>query len=417
MKQADRRPVILWAGALICLCLGFWLPQGVAGAYEIGHTSYTFIDAERGNRGVPTEVFYPAVTAGEDVPPAAPPDGGFPVVCFGHGYQIGWDDYTYLREGLAGNGLVVALPRTGSELFPDHLEFGQDLAFASRALRAESLDPSSLFYGALSAAAAIGGHSMGGGASFLGTAGDSTVAALFNLAAAETDPSAIQAAFSITCDALVFSGSLDCVTPPAGHQVPMYESLASECKTYINITGASHCQFAEYNFLCGLGEIGCPSPTITRGQQHAVTMDLLVPWLHAVLYGDSTAWAEFRNLLETLTGITWVQDCGTSGVQGDHYRACDPAGTSIESRISPNPFTQRTEIRFSITDADWAWVEVFSVEGRRVRCLGGGHMEAGIHSLSWDGCDQEGRPMPAGVYFYRVTSGGSTSSGPVLLVR
>ena len=52
----------------------------------------------------------------------------------------------------------------------------------------------------------------------------------------------------------MFCGTNDCVTPPADHQIPMYDALAGGWRTRVTITGASHCQFNSYSFLCALGE-------------------------------------------------------------------------------------------------------------------------------------------------------------------
>lgn len=46
------------------------LPQ----AWVIGHRDFTFVDAARGNREIPTDVCHPAVVAGEGAPVA--PCGG-----------------------------------------------------------------------------------------------------------------------------------------------------------------------------------------------------------------------------------------------------------------------------------------------------------------------------------------------------
>jgi hypothetical protein len=385
-------------------------------AYEIGYTSVTYVDPDRGNRQVDTEIYYPADTPGQNVPVATPPIGGFPVVSFGHGYLISWDDYDFLWEGLVPGGCVVAFPQTGGELFPEHLEFGLDLAFVSRAVRAESSSPSSLFYGALSQAAAVGGHSMGGGASFLGAAADTSITALFNLAAAETNPSAVAAAGQVTVPALVFSGSLDCVTPPADHQVPMYDALSSDCRTRVTLLGGSHCQFAEDNFFCNLGEGGCPDPTISRTRQHTLTLTLLDPWLAAVLRDNPQSWGLFQSVLDTLSGVTYVQDCPLSTVGSeDRAQEAEPVRLAVES--APNPFSHETRVRFNTPHPGRVVVDIYSIHGRRLRRLADRDAVRGSHTIVWDGRDSRGRLLAPGVYLYRVTHERQTATGRLILVR
>ena len=108
------------------------------------------------------------------------------------------------------------------------------------------------------------GHSMGGGASFLAAQLNSNIKTLVNFAPAETNPSAITAAASITIPSLIFAGVNDCVTPQNTNQIPMYNGLGSSCKTLISIIGASHCQMSNSNSLCNFGELTCtPTATIT----------------------------------------------------------------------------------------------------------------------------------------------------------
>ncbi len=369
-QPQSRRP----ARGLAIACL--LLLTARAAAYEIGQTSVTYQDPERNNRSVSTRIFYPADVAGQGVPVASAPAGGFPVVSFGHGYLIPWDDYEYVWEGLVPDGYIVALPATETGLFPDHLDLGRDLSFIVRKLRSEGANSSSLFYGKIAEAGAVAGHSMGGGASILAAAEDPTMTAVANLAAAETNPSAIAAAGDITVPALLFSGANDCVAPPASHQTPMYEALSSDCRTRIALAGASHCQFAEQNSICSLGEGGCPSPTVTRQQQHDLTLALLTPWLDYTLKGDLWAWLEFADLLDTTPGLTYASDCQPTWVAGGDHASAGSAVVSL-SPAFPNPFARRSAVVYTLAAPADVSVRVVSLGGRLVATLDAGPRAAG----------------------------------------
>jgi len=65
---------------------------------------------------------------------------------------------------------------------------------------------------------------------------------MITFAATETSPSAISAARNINIPSLVFSADEDCVTPPATNQLPVYDSLTSNCKSgayFLEVTGLS----------------------------------------------------------------------------------------------------------------------------------------------------------------------------------
>jgi predicted dienelactone hydrolase len=395
-------PLLLLSG-----CLG---AAGPAFGYAVGHRQLSFVDPSRFDRVIATEVYYPAAIAGENVPLAA---GAFPVVGFGHGYLVPWSAYGFVWNALVPEGYIVALPRTESGLLPNHGAFGRDLAFVVSALRAEGRNPASPFFGGVAATAAVMGHSMGGGCSVLAAAADPTITALANLAAAETGPSAIAAAVAVTAPALVFSASLDCVAPPAEHQLPIYSALASACKTYVSVTGGSHCQFADPGASsCGLGEIGCPAPTISGAAQQAVVVRLLLPWLAFTLEGDVAAWADFQNLRAGDPAVTSEQQCSLVGV-GEEARAKG----APELRCVPNPARGGTRIRFRPSGPGPARLEIFDPAGRRVRTLVAGDVAAGEQTVIWDGRAADGRRAAAGVYLVKLSAAGRTAARRLVVIE
>lgn len=394
-------------GLGLFMIVGLSVYPSVAWCYEIGHTTLSFVDPSRGNRPIPTEVYYPANISGEDVPIAAPPAEGFPVVSFGHGFVISVDDYTFLWQGLTPEGYILALPRTETGLTPSHSDLALDLAFVCVGLQAAGEDPLSPFYGTIAATSAVGGHSMGGGASFLALAADPNISALFNFAAAETNPSAIAAAAQVDAPALLFSGSLDCVTPPDQHQLPMYHALASDCRTYVELQGASHCQFAEYNLLCSLGEAGCPSPTISRTEQHALTLAFLEPWLARFLRMDLQAWIDFQALLTSHPGILYLQDCEASAVTEQTSRI--PQLHLRTGSIGSGAIAFALEMPWE----DNVRLQIHDPLGRCITTLLDGHRAAGLHPVSWIPATSQSN----GIYLVKWVVGDQDSGTRFLLVR
>jgi hypothetical protein len=69
----------------------------------------------------------------------------------------------------------------------------------------------------------------------------------------------------------------------------------------------------------------------------------------------------------------------------------------------PNPFTNDTQIRFSVPSGGArVTLSVFDVAGRRVRELLSAKVTGGVHTVTWDGADDSGLKTGAGVYFYRL---------------
>jgi dienelactone hydrolase len=279
-----------------------------AQVFPIGHTQITYTDPARGGRSIQTEIYYPATSAGEATLVAG---GTFPVIVFGHGFVMTWDAYQNFWTDLVPQGYILAFPRTEGSISPVHAEFGKDLAFLVTKLQSESSsNASSLFYNHVNSKSAIMGHSMGGGSSFLAAANNTLITTMVSFAAANTSPSSITAAQNVSVPSLVFSGQNDCVAPTNAHQQKMYDSLASSCKTFINVKGGAHCEFANNNFNCNFGQSTCsPSPTITRAQQQDVTSDFLKLWLAYYLKDDCASRTIFNDSLVASPRITYQQSC------------------------------------------------------------------------------------------------------------
>jgi hypothetical protein len=86
-------------------------------------------------------------------------------------------------------------------------------------------------------------------------------------------------------------------------------------------------------------------------------------------------------------------------------------GTGAEFRVTraenyPNPFSDRTEIHYTLTQNADVTVRIFTVNGRMIRefrsvaCGSIGENDC----LEWDGRDQDGDPVANGVYFFRVSA-------------
>jgi hypothetical protein len=70
-------------------------------------------------------------------------------------------------------------------------------------------------------------------------------------------------------------------------------------------------------------------------------------------------------------------------------------------RIYPNPFTGFQHISYLLPMDAKVSIEVFDVTGKKVRSLRDSHESAGVHSLQWDGRDQNEAVLPVGIYIIR----------------
>lgn len=77
-------------------------------------------------------------------------------------------------------------------------------------------------------------------------------------------------------------------------------------------------------------------------------------------------------------------------------------GMQMLSQNYPNPFNPVTSIQFNLPGASHTKVDVFNVRGQHVKCLANQKMQAGEHTLVWNGTNQNGQPVSSGVYFYKL---------------
>ena len=85
--------------------------------------------------------------------------------------------------------------------------------------------------------------------------------------------------------------------------------------------------------------------------------------------------------------------------------------------VAPNPMNPRARIRFHLATGGGVRLAIYALDGRRVRGLHEGVLPAGDHAFSWDGRDQEGAPLPSGVYAVEIRSGRERITERVLLLK
>ena len=93
------------------------------------------------------------------------------------------------------------------------------------------------------------------------------------------------------------------------------------------------------------------------------------------------------------------------------------AGPAAVLLSVPNPFQSQTSAHLTLDRPGLVRLGVLDVSGRLVRRLVLSEFGAGPHVFPWDGLDSNGRPVPAGIYFYDLDVGGQTARQKVIRVR
>ena len=339
--------------------------------FPVGHKQVTYTDAARSNRSIPCHVYYPGVSAGDNVDAAS---GSFPLIVFGHGFIMGDPNlYLYLLEGMAAEGYICAFPTTenGSVLpAPNHLEFGKDLAFLNTFIKSENSNSSSFLYNKVASTSAVIGHSMGGKATFLAAGLSSDITTIVTMGAAISNPpiggSTLNVlgdyAVNVTIPCFVISAEFDCVAPPAANQVLLYDTVASACKYFASITGGGHCYFASQagSLLgCESGELTCSGNfTISRQEQNQTVLSMVKPWMDYYLKNNSAARQAFIDAITNSTAITYRRSC-------TDYTGLNNLEDNI-SFIVENPFSSVLVLHFTETLNEAVTISLQDITGRNV---------------------------------------------------
>ena len=460
----------------------------VKAQYQIGHYTTIFQDPDRLDRDIETKIYYPATIVDDSIITA---QGQFPVIVFGHGFIMDWSAYQNLWEEFVPNGYIMAFPTTeGSLVSTDHQQFGWDLQFLVTQIQGEGFNNNSPLYNSVDNNTALMGHSMGGGAVFLAADslcnnGNNQLKTIIGLAPAESSTngvSSIESALNITIPSLILSGSQDGVTPPTDHHIPMYNNLASDCKTFISISGGGHCYFANSNIFCDLAESASSTGiSISRTEQQNVTFNFLNLWLDYTLKSDCSDFDVFQDSLLTSDRITFDQSCLqnpianiienegllTSSVIGTEYQwylnnsiipnanefaysptingeynvevffssGCPtfsnpynfiddldiililiPSEYSI-SQNYPNPFNPITTLQYDLPEESFVNVAIYDMLGNMVNTLVNANQSSGYKSVQWNATNNQGEPVSAGVYLYKIQAGDFVDTKKMILLK
>jgi hypothetical protein len=84
---------------------------------------------------------------------------------------------------------------------------------------------------------------------------------------------------------------------------------------------------------------------------------------------------------------------------------------------TPNPFTDRTTLRFHLTKSGRASLSIVDASGRMVKRLAKDNFPSGWNQIQWDGRASNGAKVAAGVYFSLLEAEGHTRSRRLIVAK
>jgi hypothetical protein len=152
-------------------------------------------------------------------------------------------------------------------------------------------------------------------------------------------------------------------------------------------------------------ESGAEYHNLMSGSTHNVTVRFCPDNIQT--YEEFVTFTGGGGAVRLVTG-TGVLPTGIDDRDDDHPL---PTEYSLHQNY-PNPFNPITEISFALPNAANVKLEIFNIMGQRVATLVDQHLEAGNHSVTWDGSR-----VASGIYFYRFDAGDFVESKKMVLLK
>lgn len=104
-------------------------------------------------------------------------------------------------------------------------------------------------------------------------------------------------------------------------------------------------------------------------------------------------------------------------VEADITDAGDTAPAFAMAGNYPNPFNPSTTFKFSLGGTGQTTLDLFDVTGRKVRTLVNAVLDAGEHTIMWNGRDDSGQALASGTYLAKLRSGDQITTHKLVLAK
>jgi hypothetical protein len=83
----------------------------------------------------------------------------------------------------------------------------------------------------------------------------------------------------------------------------------------------------------------------------------------------------------------------------------------------PNPFNPTTNISFSLANDSAVKIDVYNIKGQLIKTVANAEYEAGLHKITWNGKDTNGKKVSSGMYFYKLSTNNYTRVKKMLMLK
>ena len=159
--------------------------------------------------------------------------------------------------------------------------------------------------------------------------------------------------------------------------------------------------------------VAVPNRSVIRGEA----------WLPAELFADSVIELSIQKRSGVLGALGCLALCEAEPKGEGGPQSSGLTGLALPKEFSmgmgyPNPMTSDVRIAYALPKASWVDLTVYNLSGQVVRRLVSEPSKApGRYTVRWDGRNEIGHRVPAGVYFYRLKAEGFAETKKLVVVR
>jgi len=122
-----------------------------------------------------------------------------------------------------------------------------------------------------------------------------------------------------------------------------------------------------------------------------------------------------------VAGVSAVYDGGESVVMEYPFTPVDagdiiPLVTELRGNF-PNPFNPDTQIAFSLNKQSRVQIAIYNIRGQLVRTLVDEQRDANNYTVTWNGMDDNRKPVSSGIYFYKMKAEKYTATKKMILMK
>ncbi len=183
---------------------------------------------------------------------------------------------------------------------------------------------------------------------------------------------------------------------PAAPAAEFVYSTAQEDSLMFNYTDISVGNIHDWSWVFGDGRIGS-GPTVSHTYAERGIYDVTL----TVTGPGGTDTYTYENIMQ----------------EGDVSVGEDAPFSFALDNPYPNPFNPTTAIGFTLPERLPVTLEVYDIRGVRISTLTDEAMDAGHHTLTWNGRHDDGTPASSGIYIFRLNAGTMTASSRAMMVK